>query len=88
MKNVIYKIFELSDERLAVELEKDLKIYSLKNFQKITEIHFSENIRNSIELKNKDIAITHYETVYFYKLSENNNYTNYKKLKLKKEDKI
>ena len=84
----IYKIYELSDERLGVELDQDIKIYSLKNFQKITEIHHSENINNSIELKNKDIAITGYNIVYFYKLSENNNYIYYKKIELEEKNKI
>ena len=78
-KDEIYKVYELSDKRMAVELENTLKIYSLKTFQLITEINH-ERINNSIELKNKDLAITDYSTVYFYKLS-GNNYINYLELK-------
>ena len=85
-KEEIYKVYELSDKRMAVELENSLKIYSLKTFQLITEINH-ERIHNSIELKNKDIAITGYSTVYFYKLS-GNNYINYLKLEEEEEKKI
>ena len=77
----IYKVYELSDKRLAVELENCIKIYSLETFQLMTEINHKK-INKSIELKNKDIAITDYDTVYFYKLS-GNNYSNYLKLKEK-----
>ena len=83
-KDEIYKVYELSDNRIAVELDNTLKIYSIKTFQLITEIK-NDRINNSIELKNKDIAITCYSTVYFYKLS-GNNYINY--LKLKEKEKI
>ena len=80
----IYKVYELSDNnRIAVELEKSIKIYSLKINQLITEINHDE-INNSIELKNKDIAITDYDKIYFYKLS-GNNYINYKKLEGKEK---
>ena len=75
----IYKVYELSDKRIAVELIYSIKIYSLKTFQLITEINH-DKIDNSIELKNKDIAITDYNTFYFYNLS-NNNYNNYLKIK-------
>ena len=47
----------------------------------MTEINHKK-INKSIELKNKDIAITVYDTVYFYKLS-GNNYINYLKLEEK-----
>jgi len=77
-KEEIYKVYEISDERLAVELDNSLKIYSLKTFQLITEIKHNR-IDKSIELRNKDIAITNYNIVYFYKLSDNN-YFNYLKL--------
>ena len=82
----IYKVYELSDNnRIAVELEKSIKIYSLKTYQLITEIKINhDEINNSIELKNKDIAIIDYDKVYFYKLS-GNNYINYKKLESKEE---
>ena len=85
-KEEIYKVYELSDNRLAVELNElnnSIKIYSLKTFQLITEINH-DSITNSIELKNKDIAITDYEKVYFYKLS-GNNYINYQKFEEEKE---
>ena len=77
-KEEIYKVYEISDERLAVELDNSIKIYSLKNFKLITEINHNR-IDESIELRNKDIAITDYNIVYFYKSSENN-YFNYLKL--------
>ena len=77
-KEEIYKVYEISDERLAVELDNSIKIYSLKNFKLITEIKHNR-IDNSIELRNKDIAITQYSSVYIYKLS-GNNYFNYLKL--------
>ena len=82
-KDEIYKVYELSYNRLAVELDNSIKIYSLKTYQLITEIN-NDGINNSIELKNKDIAITNYSTVYFYKLSDNN-YINYLKLEEKEE---
>ena len=74
----IYRVYEISDNRLAVELEKCLKIYSLSNFDLIIEIN-QEKINKSIELKNKDIAMTNYDTVNIYKLSENN-YICYQKI--------
>ena len=77
-KNEIYRVYEISDNRLAVEFDKCIKIYSLKNFKLITNIEH-ERIDNSIELKNKDIAIHDYSTVNFYKLSEND-YVFYQKL--------
>ena len=70
-KDEIYKVYELSDNRLAVELENSIKIYSLKTFHLLTKINH-ENVNNSMELKNKDIAITCYRIIYFYKLSGNN----------------
>ena len=76
-KDEIFKVYELSDNRIAVELDKSIKIYSLKTYQLITELTHDE-INNSIELKNKDIAITDYNKVYFYKLS-GNKYINYQK---------
>ena len=82
-KDEIYKIYELSDNRIAVELDNCIKIYSLKTYQLITEIN-NDRINNSIELKNKDIAITNYSTVYFYKLS-GKNYINYHKLEEEKK---
>ena len=85
-KEEIYKVYELSDNRLAVELNElnnSIKIYSLKTYKLITEINH-DSITNSIELKNKDIAITDYEKVYFYKLS-GNNYINYQKFEEKKK---
>ena len=90
-KGAIYKVYEISDNRIAVELKNSIvifssqtivKIYSLKTFQLITEIN-TEGDNNSIELKNKDIAIVHDRTVHFYKLS-GNNYINYLKLEEKK----
>ena len=71
-KDEIYRVYELSDNRMAIELEKSIKIYSLKNFKLITEINDDNNIGTSIELKNKDIALTRYCSVKFYKLSGNN----------------
>ena len=71
-KDEIYRVYELSDNRMAIELEKSIKIYSLKNFKLITEINDDNNIGTSIELKNKDIALTRYCSVEFYKLSGNN----------------
>ena len=71
-KDEIYRVYELSDNRMAIELEKSIKIYSLKNFKLITEINDDNNIGTSIELKNKDIALTRYYSVKFYKLSGNN----------------
>ena len=82
-KDEIYKIYEISDKRIAVELDNKIKIYSLKTYQLITEINH-DRVNNSIELKNKDIAITNFNTVYFYKLS-GNNYINYLKLEEKKK---
>ena len=67
----IYRVYELSDNRLA----------SLKTLQLLTKIKH-DNVNNSIELKNKDIAIAGYRIVYFYKLSRNN-YINYLKLEEK-----
>ena len=79
----IYKIYELSDNRLAVELDKCIKIFSLKNFKLITEIN-NERIGSSIELKNKDIALINYSDVNFYKLS-GNNYKFYQKISEEKK---
>ena len=79
----IYKIYELSDNRLAVELDKCIKIFSLKNFKLITEIN-NERIESSIELKNKDIALTNYYAVNFYKLS-GNDYKFYQKISEKEK---
>ena len=78
-KDEIYRIYEISDNRIAVELEKCLKIYSLKTFILLTEINH-DNIDNSIELKNKDIAICDYSVVSFYKFTENI-YIYYQKIK-------
>ena len=74
----IYQVYELSNNRLAVELENSLKIYSLENFKLITEIN-NEQIHKSLELKNKDIAISNYDVITFYKLSDNN-YISYQKI--------
>ena len=82
----IYRVYELSDNRLAVELENSIKIYSLKTLQLLTKIKH-DNVNNSIELKNKDIAIAGYRIVYFYKLSRNN-YINYLKLEEKNKKRI
>ena len=71
-KDEIYRVYELSDNRMAIELENSIKIYSLKNFKLITEINDDNNIGTSIELKNKDIALTRYCSVNFYKLSGSN----------------
>ena len=65
-KDEIYKVYEISDNRLAVELDKSIKIYSLQTFKLLTEIN-NERINTSIELKNKDIALTNYYVVNFYK---------------------
>ena len=78
-KDEIFEVYELSDNRIAVELDKSIKIYSLKTYQLITELNH-DKIDNSIELKNKDIAITDWKEVYFYKLS-GDNYINYQKFK-------
>ena len=78
-KDEIFEVYELSDNRIAVELDKSIKIYSLKTYQLITELNH-DKIDNSIELKNKDIAITDWNEVYFYKLS-GDNYINYQKFK-------
>ena len=84
-KGEIYKVYELSYNRLAVELDNSIKIYSLKTYQLITEIKINhDEINNSIELKNKDIAITNNSTVYFYKLS-GKDYINYHKLEEEKK---
>ena len=85
-KDEIYRVYEISDGRLAVELDNSIKIYSLKTFRLITEINHDCFYR-AIELRNKDIAITKYSTVYFYKLS-GNNYSNYLKLEVKEGKKI
>ena len=85
-KDEIYKIYEISNNRLAVELEKSIKIYSLQTFKLLTEIN-NERIGTSIELKNKDIALTNYSVINFYKL-ENNNYTYYQNIKEEKEKEI
>ena len=82
----IYRVYELSDNRLAIELENSIKIYSLKTLQLLTKIKH-DNVNNSIELKNKDIAIAGYRSVYFYKLSRNN-YINYLKLEEKNKKRI
>ena len=42
-KDEIYKVYELSDNRLAVELENSIKIYSLKTFHLLTEIESKVN---------------------------------------------
>ena len=83
-KGEIFEVYELSDNRIAVELDKSIKIYSLKTYQLITELNH-DKIDNSIELKNKDIAITDYNIVYFYKLS-GDNYINYQKFELEDEE--
>ena len=82
-KDEIYKVYEISDNRLAVELDKSIKIYSLQTFKLLTEIN-NERINTSIELKNKDIALTNYYVVNFYKLSDNN-YTYYQNIKEEEE---
>ena len=66
----IYKVYEISDKRIAIETDDYLKIYSIKNFQLITEIK-TEYDYESIELKNKDIIIAYYD-IKFYKLTGNN----------------
>ena len=63
----IYKVYEISDKRIAIETDDYLKIYSIKNFQLITEIK-TEYDYESIELKNKDIIIAYYD-IKFYKLT-------------------
>ena len=83
-KGEIFEVYELSDNRIAVELDKSIKIYSLKTYQLITELNH-DKIDNSIELKNKDIAITDWNEVYFYKLS-GDNYINYQKFELEDEE--
>ena len=83
-KGKIFEVYELSDNRIAVELDKSIKIYSLKTYQLITELNH-DKIDNSIELKNKDIAITDWKEVYFYKLS-GDNYINYQKFELEDEE--
>ena len=70
-KDEIYRIYEISDDRMAVELNNCIKIYSVKTFKLITEIN-NERVGTSIELKNKDIALADYSTVKFYKLTGNN----------------
>ena len=66
----IYKVYEISDKRIAIETDDYLKIYSIKNFQLITEIK-TEYDYESVELKNKDIIIAYYD-IKFYKLTGNN----------------
>jgi len=82
-KDEIYKIYKISDNRLAVELDKSIKIYSLKTFKLLTEIN-NEKIDTSIELKNSDIALTNYDIVNFYKLSDNK-YNYYQNIKEEEE---
>ena len=82
-KEEIYQAYELSNKRLAVEVENSLKIYSLENFKLITEIN-NERIHKSLELKNKDIAISNYDVITFYNLSDNN-YIFYQKITKKEK---
>ena len=79
----IYQVYEISDNRLAIELDKCVKIYSLKNFKLLTEINH-ERVDNSMELKNKDMVILKYNILNFYKLSENN-YVFYQKISEEKK---
>ena len=79
----IYKVYLLSDKRISIETEHKIKIYSLKTFQLITEIKI-ESKYNSIELKNKDIAVAHYVNIDFYKLS-GKKYILYQKIKDEEE---
>ena len=85
-KDETYKVNELSNNRLAVELENSIKIFSLKTLQLLAEINH-DNVNNPLELKNKDIAIASYRIVYFYQLS-GNNYINYLKPEEKNKKRI
>ena len=82
-KDEIFRIYEISDDRMAVELNNCIKIYSIKTFKLITEIN-NDRIMTSIELKNKDIALADYSTVKFYKLT-GNNYTYYQEISEEKK---
>ena len=57
----IYKVYEISDKRIAIETEHYLKIYSITNFRLITEIETEHNYK-SIEFKYLFTRI-HYHTI-------------------------
>ena len=69
----IEKIFELSNNRIAIQKEYQLKIYSYKNFKLLSVIRFeTSNITSFkdifIELKNKDLVRRGDSYIEFYKL--------------------
>jgi hypothetical protein len=78
-EGVIYGVYELSNKRIAVlfnNKEKEVKIYSLENWNLITKIN-QDFIKKIIELKNNDLVINSNSKIYFYKLLPNQNYELY-----------
>ena len=63
--NDIKKIFELSNNRIAVQKKDELKIYSYNTFKLLSII---KNFGTFLELKNKDLVRRTYHNIEFYKL--------------------
>ena len=72
-KNLIDKVYELSNKRIAVldDYNEEIKIYSLKSGNLINKITH-EFISNIVELKNKDLVINSTTSIYLYKLIQEN----------------
>ena len=70
----IYKVYELSNKRIAVleEDEPEIKIYSLNGKYLTKLVH--NHIRTIIELKNTDLIICSTNEIEIYKLKKNNDY--------------
>lgn len=76
--NRIFKINELSNQRIGVLLNNSLLIYNLKSFQILDEVKFpildcnyDEGICDFIELKNTDLVLWSIKQILFYHLIEN-----------------
>ena len=65
----ISQILELSNERIAINNKKELKIYSLNTFKLITKIDNNKKTYKYIELGNKDLARKSGSKIQFFQLS-------------------
>ena len=72
-KDTINEILELSNERIAINIGIELKIYSLKTFKLLTKID-EYPIDKYIELENKDLVGKTFSFIYFYKLLDTEQY--------------
>jgi hypothetical protein len=67
-KEKIDEILELSNERIAIKNEKELKIYSLNTLKLITKIDNISKSDSYIELENKDLVRKSDSYIHFFKL--------------------